>query len=116
MIKNNKRKVQKCFYEELWCDCVIAMAVAKNKIRAIAIAFLRLKSGRTHMSYVNANEVLPDNLVQEIQKYLMDSFCIFQESRAILFHGEKRAASETKWQNETDRYRYVFIPERRSPN
>ena len=48
------------------------------------------------MSYVNANEVLPDNLVQEIQKYLMDSFCIFQESRAILFHGGEKSGIRDK--------------------
>lgn len=61
------------------------------------------------MSYVNANEVLPDVWCRKSRNIWMDSFCIFQESRAMLFQGRKerhqRQNGRTK-QTDTDTFSF----------
>ena len=49
------------------------------------------------MSYVNANEVLPDNLVQEIQKYLDGQLLYIPRKQSNTFSwGDQRQNGRTK--------------------
>lgn len=72
------------------------MAIANKKEYVIAIASLDIvRRTRTYMSYVNAEDVLPKILVEEIQKYV-DGQLIYvpKKNENLLSWGEKNGTKE----------------------